>query len=302
MGGGLSDHRLAAAVSDAGGLGTIAVRGPRAIERELAAARSLTPRPVAVNLLLPFARRDWFEAAAGADVVVTFWGTPRRRVPGAWWHQCGSAAEARAAHAAGADAVIVQGVEAGGHVRGTAPGLALLERVRAELPAGFPVLLAGAIVDRDGVAEALAAGAAAAVAGTRFLASEESRAHPAYKRRLLDARETVLTRLFGLGWPAPHRVIANEATARWLAGGAAGPRATRAVNRLLGPGARRMPAGVTARLVAGQHPGRRLLLPAAATDRSPARLVESGPLYAGQGVAHVARIAPAAALVKALTP
>ena len=66
MGGGLSRHELAAAVSEAGGLGTIAVNGAAAIRRELAAARALTARPLAVNLLLPFARRDWFEAAAAA--------------------------------------------------------------------------------------------------------------------------------------------------------------------------------------------------------------------------------------------
>ena len=127
MGGGLSRHELAAAVSDAGGLGTIAVNGAADIERELAAARSLTSRPIAVNLLLPFARRDWFAAAAEADVVVTFWGAPKRRVPGVWVHQCGSVAEALSAHGAGADAVVVQGVEAGGHVRGTTPALELLE-------------------------------------------------------------------------------------------------------------------------------------------------------------------------------
>jgi len=119
MGGGISRHELAAAVSEAGGLGTIAVSGAGAIRRELAAARALTGRPLAVNVLLPFARRDWFEAAAEADVVVTFWGEPRRRTGGVWLHQCGSVEEARRAQAAGADGVIVQGVEAGGHVRGT---------------------------------------------------------------------------------------------------------------------------------------------------------------------------------------
>src|SRR3954465_13237887 len=84
MGGGLSRHELAATVSEAGGLGTIAVPGAAAIKRELAAARDLTGRPIAVNLLLPFARRSWFEAAAAADVVVTFWGVPKRRTPGVW--------------------------------------------------------------------------------------------------------------------------------------------------------------------------------------------------------------------------
>ncbi|HEX8959277.1 MAG TPA: nitronate monooxygenase, partial [Solirubrobacterales bacterium] len=86
LGGGLSRHELAAAVSEAGGLGTIAVNGTEAIRSELAAARALTGKPLAVNVLLPFARRSWFEAAAAADVVATFWGRPRRRVPGAWIH------------------------------------------------------------------------------------------------------------------------------------------------------------------------------------------------------------------------
>jgi NAD(P)H-dependent flavin oxidoreductase YrpB (nitropropane dioxygenase family) len=238
MGGGLSRHELAAAVSEAGGLGTIAVGGAAAIRRELAAARRLTGRPLAVNILLPFARRDWFEAAAEADAVVTFWGKPRRRTPGVWLHQCGSLDEAQAAHASGADAVIVQGVEAGGHVRGTTPALELFERVAAALPAGYPLLLAGGIATREDVSRALDAGAVAAVAGTRFLLSEESRAHPEYRRRLLAAEQTLLTELFGAGWPAPHRVIANAATEHWLGRDRRGPRLNRLLNRLLAPGAR----------------------------------------------------------------
>ena len=160
----------------------------RRTERELEAARALTGRPIAVNVLLPFARRDWFVAAAGADAVITFWGTPKRRTPGAWLHQCGSVAEARSAHAAGADAVIVQGVEAGGHVRGATPALDLLEEVRSALPRDYPLLLAGGIAERGDVQRALDAGAVAAVAGTRFLLSEESRAHPRYKQRLVEAK------------------------------------------------------------------------------------------------------------------
>src|ERR1044072_4330578 len=158
MGGGLSRHELAVAVSEAGGLGTIAVAGPEAIERELATARALTERPIAVNLLLPFARRSWFEAASAADVVVTFWGAPKRRTGGAWLHQCGSAAEARAAHAAGADAVIAQGFGAGGHVRGSVPALVLLVQVKAALPPDYPLLLAGGIAERTDAPTAPAAG------------------------------------------------------------------------------------------------------------------------------------------------
>jgi nitronate monooxygenase len=302
MGGGLSRHELAAAVSEAGGLGTIAVSGGTAIRRELAAARALTERPVAVNILLPFARCDWFEAAAEADAVVTFWGKPRRRTPGGWMHQCGSLAEARAAHAAGADAVIVQGVEAGGHVRGTTPALALVERVAAALPAGYPLLLAGGIASREDVARALDAGAVAAVAGTRFLLSDESRAHPGYRSRLLAAKRTLLTELFGAGWPAPHRVIANAATERLLGGDPRGPRLNRALNRLLAPGGRYAPAGLQARIALAQTADSRLLTPLGPTDDGPPNLLDAGALYAGETVARIDSVRPAAELVRTLTP
>jgi NAD(P)H-dependent flavin oxidoreductase YrpB (nitropropane dioxygenase family) len=302
MGGGLSRHELAAAVSEAGGLGTIAVNGAGAIERELTAARRLTGQPLAVNLLLPFARRDWFEAAANADVVVTFWGRPKRRTPGVWIHQCGSVAEALSARAAGADAAILQGVEAGGHVRGETPALGLLEQARAALPPGYPLLLAGGIADRDDVQQALEAGAVAAVAGTRFLLSEESRAHPGYTQRLLDAEETVLTELFGTGWPAPHRVVPNAATAHWLGDDPRGPRLNRALNRLSATGARFMPASLQIRLARAQRPTSRLLSPIGPTDDGFPTLVEAGPLYAGQTVTRIDDVQPAAELVRALTP
>lgn len=302
MGGGISRHELAAGVSEAGGLGTIAVNGAGAIRRELAAARALTAAPLAVNVLLPFARRDWFEAAHGADVVVTFWGRPRRRTGGTWLHQCGSVAEARIAHAAGADGVIVQGVEAGGHVRGRLPALDLLERARRELPAGYPVLLAGGIAERGDVLRALEAGAEAAVAGTRFLLSEESRAHPEYRRRLLDAGETMLTELFGAGWPAPHRVVANAATEHWLGGDPRGPRLNRALNRLLAPAARHTPEALLWRLARAQRPSSRLLTPAGPTDDGPPGLLDAGPLYAGETVARIDDVRPAAELLRALAP
>jgi NAD(P)H-dependent flavin oxidoreductase YrpB (nitropropane dioxygenase family) len=300
MGGGLSRHELAAAVSEAGGLGTIAVNGAESIRRELQAARALTGRPLAVNLLLPFARRDWFAAAAAADVVVTFWGRPRRRSAGVWVHQCGSVAEARAAHAAGADAAILQGVEAGGHVRGVTPALELLDRARRELPAGYPLLLAGGIADAGDVRAALEAGAAAAVCGTRFLLSEESRAHPGYTERLLAAQDTILTELFGAGWPAPHRVLANAATVRWLGDDPRGPWLNRALNRLLARGARFMPASLQGRMIRAQRPDSRILSPAGPTDDGPPTLVDAGALYAGETVARIAEVRPAAELVRTL--
>jgi len=318
MGGGISRHELAAAVSEAGGLGTIAVNGAEGIRRELAAARALTGRPLAVNVLLPFARRDWFEAAAGADVVVTFWGAPRRRTGGVWLHQCGSVGEARRAQAAGADGVIVQGVEAGGHVRGTTPGLQLLEEARRELPPDYPLLLAGGIAAREDVWAALDAGATAAVAGTGFLLSEESRAHALYKERLLGAGETILTDLFGAAWPAPHRVVPNAATDHFLGRRSSlyrdirpkderreirrGPRLNRLLNHLLAPGARYAPAGLQLRMMRAQRPGSRLLTPAGPTDDAPATLVDAGALYAGETVARIDQIRPAAQLIRGLTP
>jgi nitronate monooxygenase len=303
MGGGIAGHELAAAVSEAGGLGTIGILDAAELREEIAAARRLTDKPVAINLLLPFARPDHWEAAAGADVVVTFWGTPRRQVPTQWWHQCGSVEEALAAHAAGADAVIAQGIEAGGHVRGAVPALALLEQLRDTLPHGYPILVAGGIADRGDVRAALDAGAEAAVLGTRFVMSDESRAHAEYKARLRDASETILTELFGLGWPeAPHRVVPNAATARWLRRDPRGPAAVRAFERAVSPALARVPLArqeALARTATARIP---LLSPAPATASGPARLVDATPLYAGASVARIADVRPAAEIVLDLDP
>ncbi|HEY2282422.1 MAG TPA: nitronate monooxygenase [Solirubrobacteraceae bacterium] len=298
--GAVARHELAAAVSEGGGLGTIGgVRAP--IAEELAAARRLTGRPIAVNLVLPFLRPGDVEAAADADVIVTFWGKPRRLAGATWVHQCGSVEEARAAEAAGADAVIAQGVEAGGHVRGTTPVLELVERVRAAVK--VPVLAAGGIVDREGVGQALDAGAVAAVSGTRFLLSDESRAHPDYKRRCLEAQETVLTELFGLGWAdAPHRVIPNAATRRWIADDHRGPGWIRLVNRLTAPLVLRVPEGLQDRGLAIQRPSLPFLGPPMALDDGPPSLLDSGPLYAGANVTRISDVRPAAQIVSDLAP
>jgi NAD(P)H-dependent flavin oxidoreductase YrpB (nitropropane dioxygenase family) len=298
--GGVARHELAAAVSEAGGLGTIG--GARApIAERLAAARALTGAPIAVNLLLPFLRPGDAEAASAADVVVTFSGRPRRLAAGTWIHQCGSVPEAKQAAAAGADAVIVQGVEAGGHVRGVHPTLELLERTRAAIR--LPILAAGGIVDRRDVETVLEAGAAAEVLGTRFLLSVESRAHPEYKRRCLEAQGTIVTELFGLGWPrAPHRVVRNAATDRWLGSGSRCPRWITTAQVVVAPVAKRLPDSVRLRAAARQRPSMPLLGPQPPTDDGPASLVDSGPLYAGQGVRRIDDVKPAAQLVADLTP
>jgi NAD(P)H-dependent flavin oxidoreductase YrpB (nitropropane dioxygenase family) len=297
--GSIARHELAAAVSEAGGLGTIGgVRAP--IAAEIGAARELTGQPIAVNLLLPFVRPGDAEAAAAGDAIVTFWGTPRRLAANTWIHQCGSVEEAKAAAAAGADLVIAQGVEAGGHVRGSTPMLELLERVRAAVD--IPVLAAGGLIDAEGVRAALDSGAVAAVVGTRFLLSDESHAHPDYKQRCVDADETVLTELFGLGWPnAPHRVIPNGATRRWLRGDDRGPHWIRAANSLTAPLAKRLPTAVQERAVKRQRPSQPFLGPQPPTDDGPTTLLDSGPLYAGMNVRRLTEIRPAAELVKMLT-
>jgi NAD(P)H-dependent flavin oxidoreductase YrpB (nitropropane dioxygenase family) len=300
MGGGLSLAKLAAAVSDAGGLGTIGFVAPDRLRAEVSAARERTTRPIAANLLLPFTRGPHWDAASTADVVVTFWGRPRRRTDRPWLHQVGSLEEARAAVAAGADGLIAQGVEAGGHVRGTVPALDLLARLRRELPEGFPVLLAGGIADAGDVARALAAGADAAVLGTRFVLSEEANAALAYKQRLMESRETVLTELFGMGWPARHRVIWNEAAERWLDRDGRQPRWLSAAQWASGPLVGRLPMGASARLAASQTPARPFFGPFAPTADGPSNLLDAGALYAGESVARLHDIRPAGDLVRDL--
>lgn len=300
MGGGLSRHELAAAVSAAGGLGTVGMMAGPAVARELLAARARTENPLAVNLLLPFARRAHWEAARSADVVVTFWGRPVRRSDNVWMHQCGSVEEAVAAQLAGADAVIAQGVEAGGHVRGSQPALALLERVFAALPRGYPVLSAGGIADARDVRERLDAGAVAAVLGTRFLMTNESHAHAAYKQRLLEARETVLTTLFGVGWHGAHRVLWNEVAERWLASDPRGPAWVRAFNRVSGPLMSRRPERVQRAMLARQSAAVPLYSPQPPTDGDPSRLVDVTALYAGESVARLHDLRSAGELTREL--
>ena len=301
MGGGIAGHELAAAVSEAGGLGTIGILDPASLRRELRAAKERTAKPIAINLLLPFARRGHWEAASEADVVVTFWGRPERRTDRVWIHQIGSMDEALAAHAAGADAVIAQGVEAGGHVRGEMPAVELLERVRAALPPEYPVLLAGGVADATDAREALAAGAAGVVVGTRFVLSHESGAHPEYRRRLLNANETVLTELFGAGWPdAPHRVVPNAATERWLRSNRRGPAAVRILNRISAPLASRLPGSTVNRIAALQRPGIPFYGPAAPVKGEAGKLADATPLYAGECVRRIRDVRSAGELTTEL--
>ena len=177
----------------------------------------MTDRPFCVNLVLDFEQDERLEVAVEERVPwvsFSFGLRPelvrRARAGGARvLVQVDSADGARAAAEAGADALIVQGVEAGGHVQSVVGLLPLLAEVRRAV--SLPLLAAGGIADPASARAALAAGAAAVVMGTRFVASDECDAHPRYKARLLAAegRDTVLTELFDVGWPAPHRVLRN---------------------------------------------------------------------------------------------
>ena len=300
MGGGIAGPDLAVAVTQAGGLGTLGFASPDRMSGQLAAVRARTDGPVAINLLLPFARAGHARVAAEGDVVVTFWGAPRRLSGKPWIHQAGSVDEARQAHAAGADAVIVQGVEAGGHVRGTTSAAELLEIARAALPAGYPLLVAGGIADAADVASALGSGAAAVVCGTRFLMSEESGASSGYKRRLIEGSDTVLTELFGVGWPGAHRVLPNAATRRWLGDDRRGPAAVRLFNRAARPVLSRSPEALQSWMLRHQSVGLPLFSPVPPGAGASDQVLETSPLYAGETVARISEVRPAASIVQDL--
>lgn len=216
---GSGDPALVAAVSKAGGLGMLGAvqTPPEALGTALHELRSAAPDgKLGVNFLVPFLDEECLDIAARqADMVEFFYASPtadlvRRAHQGgalACW-QVGSAEEAREAIDAGCDLIVAQGVEAGGHVRGRTPILALLDQIRSF--ATIPVLAAGGVASGAGLAAALAAGAAGARIGTRFLTATESAAHPRYIEALIQAEssDTVLTEAFSVGWPdAPHRVL-----------------------------------------------------------------------------------------------
>jgi nitronate monooxygenase len=228
MGPGITTPELIAAVSNAGGLGLISfgARPPAQLRALVRRLRELTSRPFGVNFVLPLTQPEQVEACLEERVPVLsfFWGDPSPYVAPAHdagavvMHQVGSVAEAVRAVRAGVDVVVAQGVEAGGHVAGTVGTFVLLPRV-VDAVAPIPVVAAGGIADARGLVAALALGAEGVVLGTRFLATPEAAVHPRYRQRVLEAteEETVLTPLFGGGWPdAPHRALRTPFVEEWL--------------------------------------------------------------------------------------
>lgn len=224
--GAVSTPELAAAVAGEGALGMIGATGlgPAEILRQVQAASTVagTGARIGVNFLVPFLDLAAFEAAAScAAVIECFYADPdpelvaRAQAYGtlvAW--QVGSYDEALAAAAAGCDLIVVQGVEAGGHVRGREPLSSLLDHVRPTVD--VPIVAAGGIGCGRAVAAALVAGADAVRIGTRLLATTEADVHPRYLELLLraTAEDTVVTETFSMGWPnAPHRALRDAVEA-----------------------------------------------------------------------------------------
>jgi nitronate monooxygenase/enoyl-[acyl-carrier protein] reductase II len=231
LGGGNAGPELAAAVSEAGGLGLLGMGGlaAPAIREQIRDTRRRTSKPFGAGLLLPLLEGGEVEACVEerVSVLLLFWGDPAPHVEKAKragirvFAQVGSVAEAMAAAAAGVDAIVAQGFEAGGHVRGTTSLAALVPAV-VQAAAPLPVVAAGGIATGRGLAAALVLGAQAALMGTRFVCSEEARASREYKERIVRARaeDTVHTMLFDVGWPdAAHRVLRNRAVDEWEAAG-----------------------------------------------------------------------------------
>lgn len=310
LGGGLARARLAAAVSAAGGLGTLGILPAAMLRKELAAAREAAPgRPTAVNLLMPFVTRQHADVCVEdkPHVVVLFCGHDRgivERLRGAGivvLHQVGSVAAARQALTDGADGLIVQGIEAGGHVLATEPLRTLLPRVR-QVAADRPVLAAGALIDATDVRDVLAHGADAAVAGSRFLLTQECHAHRGYQQRVVEATETVLTGLFGAGWRDPHRVVPNDAVRRWCRPDGRERALPAALMAATLPLARRAPLSAAEGMKRLQRVGMPLFSPSALLRGEDDRALEWTPLYAGAGVARLDDVVPAAEAVRRLTP
>jgi nitronate monooxygenase len=295
---------LAAAVSNAGGLGIMSFNAnpPPVLREEIHRLRRLTDKPFGVNVLLdgprlPFPTADVVRVCIEERVPLLsfFWGDPTPYVDRAHAaglkviDQVGSVAAAQRAVRAGVDVVIAQGVEAGGHVAGQVATSVLVPRV-VDTVAPTPVVAAGGIADARGLVAALALGAQGVVLGTRLLATPEARAHPAYKQHVVDAREddTVRTILFGHGWPnAPHRTLRTPFVRQWLAEEARGSE-ERADEPVVGE----------LRLAGQTVPLPRFASFPPNTDASGE--VESMAMYAGQSVGLVREIKPAGTIVREL--
>jgi nitronate monooxygenase len=291
-------ERLAIAVANAGGLGSLGLSWSSPDNADEAVTRMLaqTEGNFYANFVLhfePVALDKTLEA--GCPTVQFSWGLPssevvsKIRAAGARMGiQVSSREGAERALELLPDFLICQGIEAGGHVQATQPLEHVLPEV-VEVAGDVPVLVAGGISTGHDIRDALGQGAAGVVLGTRFMATEESRAHDTYKQRLVDAGEhsTVYTNCFNDngGWNAMHRVLRNDTVRTWEAAGCPldeskpGKDDVVAHHPTYGPAVRY----ATINPVAG-HTGD----------------VEDMAMYAGTGVSRVQDAPPAAELIERL--
>lgn len=226
--GGIAVPRLAAAVSNAGGAGIVALykHSPEEIVALLEETSELTAHPFGINLIPEVVDEPVLSEQVAAILEVansrhffTFFGLPPARICQQIKQagfplliQIGNLVEARQAAAIGADALIVQGSQAGGHHLGHEQLDDLLIHMQ-QLKLGLPLVAAGGIATGRDFARVYSLGASGCLCGTLFVATKESAGHAMFKKRILEstAQDTVVTDLFEIGWPGrPHRVLRNE--------------------------------------------------------------------------------------------
>lgn len=292
---GAAGPNLVAAVCNAGGYGVIPLWGrPVAQVRDgIEALRARTERPFAVNLNLGFDFEEALQACIDAKVhgVSLFWGMDPAAIARAKagglvvLASVGTAAEARQAAEAGADVIVAQGWEAGGHVWGQVATMALVPAVVDAVD--VPVIAAGGIADGRGMAAAMMLGAHGVWIGTRLLGSTEATIHETYQRSLLAASEDQTewyADLYDGTWPdAPHRTLVNDTSRAWHAAGAASPGGRPGEGHAVGA----RPDGTPVQRYQSYTP-----LPATTGD------VAAMSMWAGQGVSMLREVKPVAEIVR----
>ena len=215
----VAEHNLAAAVSGAGGLGLIGGANAPAdvIRNEIREARKLTDKPFGVNVMLMSPHAEEIAKVVveeGIKVVTTGAGSPEKHMK--MWKEAGivvipvvaSVALARRMERCGADAVVAEGTESGGHI-GEATTMTLVPQVVDAID--IPVIAAGGIADGRGLAAALMLGAKAVQIGTRFVVANESIVHENYKDRVISAKD-IDSAVTGRSHGHPVRCLRNAMT------------------------------------------------------------------------------------------
>jgi enoyl-[acyl-carrier protein] reductase II len=219
----VAEHRLAAAVSNAGGLGLIGAASapPEIVREEIRKAKELTDKPFGVNVMLLNPNAEEVAKVVveeGIKVVTTGAGNPSKFMP--MWKEAGvkvipvvaSVAMAKLMERGGADAVVAEGMEAGGHI-GSATTMTLVPQIVDVVK--IPVIAAGGIADGRGYAAAMMLGASAVQMGTRFIVAKESIVHENYKERLIKAKD-IDSEVTGMSTGHPIRVLRNKMTREYL--------------------------------------------------------------------------------------